>query len=282
VALLRKRLRAAPAIAPERIQALIADLDHMEFTQREKASRELKKLEVAAELALQAIRERPPSAKVRRRVEAILASPPPWPPQDAEALRRTRAVQMLERIGSPAAALVLDAVAGGAPAARETRLAEAAGKRLAERPPSPGTISSGRRLVRLPMFSAYKVRVTRGSRKDGDSIRDGSDNHGLGHLVQPRGRGLGLVGVFPRTPVRALGDRPIDLREEQGKDEVARAAVKPSDEAVESTRVTQRLVGLAPDVPEKPLDVSGAFEARALPPGEGDGTGLVHAEAADD
>src|SRR5262249_12700319 len=65
LALLRERLRAAPAIDPKRIQTLIADLDHKEFARREKASEELKKLGAAAEAALRAVLKQPPSTEVR-------------------------------------------------------------------------------------------------------------------------------------------------------------------------------------------------------------------------
>jgi WD40 repeat protein len=133
VTLLSRRLRPAPPIDPQRLQALIAHLDNKQFAEREKASRELKKLGAGAEAALRAILKRPPSPEVRRRVEAILATPPPWPPQDADARRRTRAIQVLEGVGSPAAVRVLDKLAGGAGTARETDLAAAARQRLSQR-----------------------------------------------------------------------------------------------------------------------------------------------------
>jgi RNA polymerase sigma factor (sigma-70 family) len=131
LALFNEHLRAAPPIDPKHIQALIAQLGHDDFTKREEAARELKKLGEAAEGALRAVQKRPPSLEVRLRVEKLLATPPPWTPQDSEALRRRRAIRVLEQIGSPAASLLLDKLAQGAATAPETRLAADARKRLA-------------------------------------------------------------------------------------------------------------------------------------------------------
>ena len=108
----------------ERIQTLLAQLDHNEFAQREEASRELKKLGAAAEPALCKLLTRRPSLEMARRVKAILATPPPWTPQDSETLRRRRAIQVLERIGSPAAGRILAKLAEGDAAAPETHFAK--------------------------------------------------------------------------------------------------------------------------------------------------------------
>jgi hypothetical protein len=135
VALLSERLRPAPPIDPKRIEALIAQLDDAEYAKREEASRELKKLETAAEGPLRAVLERSPSEEVRRRVRDILATPPTWTPQDSEALRRRRAIPLLERIASPAAGRILDKLARGAATSAETRLAEEARKRMSVRRP---------------------------------------------------------------------------------------------------------------------------------------------------
>jgi RNA polymerase sigma factor (sigma-70 family) len=129
-ALLSARLRPAPSVDPKRIDALIAQLNHAEFAKRDEASRELKKLGAAAEKQLRAALERPSSEEMRRRLRDLLAAPPPWTPQDSEALRRRRAIQLLERLGSPAASRILDKLARGDALAVETRLAEEARKRL--------------------------------------------------------------------------------------------------------------------------------------------------------
>jgi RNA polymerase sigma factor (sigma-70 family) len=130
LALLNKHLRAAPSIDPKRIESLIAQLAHDDFAKREEADRELKKMGQAAEDALRAAQKQSPSLEVRRRVQALLASPSPWTPQDSECLRRCRAVRVLEQVGSPAAGLLLERLAQGAATAPETRLASEARKRL--------------------------------------------------------------------------------------------------------------------------------------------------------
>jgi hypothetical protein len=75
-----------------------------------------------------------PSAEVRKRVEELLAGVRQV--RSPEVLRRLRAVQVLERIGAPEARRLLEALAGGAPAARETRAAKASLARLAGRSPT--------------------------------------------------------------------------------------------------------------------------------------------------
>jgi RNA polymerase sigma factor (sigma-70 family) len=130
LALLSKHLRAAPPIDPHHIETLIAQLAHDDFAKREEAERELKKMGEAAEEALRAVLKQSPFLEVRRRVEALLASPPPWTPQDSESLRRCRAVRVLEQIGSPAAGLLLEKLVHDAATAPETRLAAEARKRL--------------------------------------------------------------------------------------------------------------------------------------------------------
>jgi hypothetical protein len=71
-----------------------------------------------------------PSLEVRRRLESILINIDRALPA-AEVLRRLRAIQMLEQIGSPEARRVLIMMAGGAPAAWETQEAQASLQRLA-------------------------------------------------------------------------------------------------------------------------------------------------------
>jgi RNA polymerase sigma factor (sigma-70 family) len=124
--LFRQRLRAAPAIDPKRIEGLIADLDDRQFARREAASRELKRLRVAADVALRAVLSKTSSAEMRQRVSAILAAPPRWLPGDPEALRRMRAVQVLGQIERREADSILEMLSQGEPAARETEVAKAA------------------------------------------------------------------------------------------------------------------------------------------------------------
>jgi WD40 repeat protein len=99
VAFLKDHLRPdRPPVNRERLRQLLADLDSNEFPKREAASRELAKLGPAIEADLRAALEKASSAEARRRLKALVeALPRELPP---EALRRLRAVRVLERIGN--------------------------------------------------------------------------------------------------------------------------------------------------------------------------------------
>ncbi len=127
VARLREQLRPARA-DPERLRRLIADLDAPRFAAREAAARELVQLgELAEPAVLQALRG-PPSLEVKKRLEPLLdyrrmhVTP--------ANLRRLRALQVLEHIGTAEARGVLQTLARGDPEVRSTRAAAAALKRL--------------------------------------------------------------------------------------------------------------------------------------------------------
>jgi hypothetical protein len=100
---------------------------------RDAASRELRAFGYAALSALQATLETSPSAEVRARIEALLAlhvSEAPFPIPAGEPLRRHRAIQVLERIGTPTAREILDAIARRSFSLRERREAQVALNRL--------------------------------------------------------------------------------------------------------------------------------------------------------
>jgi RNA polymerase sigma factor (sigma-70 family) len=130
VAFLRGRLRPVVVADARRVRRLIADLDDDAFAVREAASRELAQLGAGAEPALRGALAGQPSAEVRRRVTDLLAEPATPPPA---ALRDSRAVQALERIGTPESRRVLAALAGGEPGGRLTEEVRAALGRLARR-----------------------------------------------------------------------------------------------------------------------------------------------------
>ncbi len=130
VAFLRARLHPVPRVKPERVRRLLADLDSPQFAARDAALRELTELGERAAPILRPALAQKPSLEVRRRLEAILA---PRLIRGPETLRTLRAIGVLERIDSPAARQVLQALATGAPEARETRDAQAALVRLARR-----------------------------------------------------------------------------------------------------------------------------------------------------
>jgi RNA polymerase sigma factor (sigma-70 family) len=134
VPFLKERLRPAEATDPQRIRQLIADLDREQFQVRESAARQLRALGEEAEPLLRDALKGSPSPEARKRIEALLAGPPTGDVPPPEVLRRLRALQVLEQIGTREARQVLDALAGGAPAAPETRAARAALRRQAAAP----------------------------------------------------------------------------------------------------------------------------------------------------
>jgi hypothetical protein len=130
---LRDRVQPVPAVTPQRMAALLADLDSDQFEVRRQAQQALQKLGEVAEPALRKALADSPSADVRRAADQLLArlegarfNPPP------EVLRTLRAVAVLEQIGTAAARQVLRVLAGGAPDARQTREAKASLERLAK------------------------------------------------------------------------------------------------------------------------------------------------------
>jgi WD40 repeat protein len=131
VALLRRRLRPAPAAPAGRIDGWIRDLDSDDFRTREQAAREL---QCAADTAVPALRRAlaaSPSPEVRRRIDDLLhASMLVTSP---EALRTLRGLEALEQIGTPAARDVLRDMSRGEPDARATREARMALGRLQRR-----------------------------------------------------------------------------------------------------------------------------------------------------
>jgi RNA polymerase sigma factor (sigma-70 family) len=133
VPFLKDRLRPVERAKPEHIQRLIADLDSEEFAARDAATKELAALGVEAEAELRRALRGNLSAEARRRVETLLEGPAPRTVPSGELLGRLRAIHALEQIGSPEAARILKELAGGAPSARETLEAKAAGERLARR-----------------------------------------------------------------------------------------------------------------------------------------------------
>jgi RNA polymerase sigma factor (sigma-70 family) len=138
---LRERLRPAPEVPARRIAELVADLDNARFPVRDKAARELERLEEVAQPALhKALAAGPasgkPSEEFRRRVEALLKKLEE-PLTSAERRRAVRAVEVLEQIATPAARQELQRLARGAAAARLTREAAAALRRAQRATPSP-------------------------------------------------------------------------------------------------------------------------------------------------
>ncbi|HZV07471.1 MAG TPA: sigma-70 family RNA polymerase sigma factor [Gemmataceae bacterium] len=131
----RARLYPIAPADEKRLQQWIADLDSDQFAVREKATSELEKLGAAAVGTMQKALEAKPALETRRRLEQLIDKQEreEWP-ASGERLRIWRALEVLERIGTPEAREVLTTLANGAPGARPTVEAKAALQRLAQRP----------------------------------------------------------------------------------------------------------------------------------------------------
>jgi RNA polymerase sigma factor (sigma-70 family) len=128
VALLGRHLEPAPGIDRQRLNRLLADLDSNGFAVRAKASADLEQL---GELAVPALKKKlaeNPSLEVRQRIRAILKNA--GPVSSPVLLRQVRAVEVLEKMGTPPARQLLQRLAVGAPVARLTKEAAAALGRL--------------------------------------------------------------------------------------------------------------------------------------------------------
>ena len=109
------------------VKELIAELDVPDFRRRESAQRELAAMGSPARPLLRAALANSASAEVRRRAEALLALPDR---PRGERLRTLRAIEILERIGTPAAREALTALAAGEADDSLTEQAKAALQRL--------------------------------------------------------------------------------------------------------------------------------------------------------
>jgi WD40 repeat protein len=130
------RLKASlkPAREPDakRVAGLIAELDDDNFETRERAAGDLEMLgETAAGQLREALKNKP-TPEQRRRLEELIDRLKGGP-VGGEWLRGTRAVAVLERIGTPEARELLQALARGAPDVALTQDAAAALRRLDKR-----------------------------------------------------------------------------------------------------------------------------------------------------
>src|SRR5262249_4563007 len=107
VQFLRQRLAQATAVSPEQVRRWITDLDGPQFTVRQRAMSELKKAGEQADVELQKVLEGKMTLEVRQRVERLLTVSPLLI-RSPETLRRVRAIQALERIGTADARQVLE------------------------------------------------------------------------------------------------------------------------------------------------------------------------------
>jgi RNA polymerase sigma factor (sigma-70 family) len=128
---LKKQLRPAPAVDSRRIARLVTALNSPQFAAREKAMQELKALKELARPALQQALRDQPALELRRRALRLLEEIDREEPS-ADQVRALRAVEVLLRIGTPAARDLLQELARGAPEALLTQEAQSALRRLSE------------------------------------------------------------------------------------------------------------------------------------------------------
>jgi RNA polymerase sigma factor (sigma-70 family) len=131
VPFLQGRLKPAALADQTKIQKWIADLDSPTFTIRQTAAKELEKVGDQVQVPIQKALQGNPSLETRRRLEQVLKSLPDIP--GPETIRTIRAIMALERIVTSEARGVLEALAGGAPGARETEEARESVERLTRR-----------------------------------------------------------------------------------------------------------------------------------------------------
>lgn len=130
-AFLRERLHSVTAPDAERLARLITDLNDGAFAVRQKAIADLQALGERAGPALRQALARQPALEARQRLEQLLARFDGPVVTDPETLRGLRAVELLERLATPAVRPLLAELAQGMDSSRLTRAAQAALDRLA-------------------------------------------------------------------------------------------------------------------------------------------------------
>jgi WD40 repeat protein len=113
---LKEQLKAAKGEDNAKIEKLIADLDNDEFETRQKAYEELTKLGLQAQPLLTKALKEEPSREARTRIEELLERlEPGQTTPSADAVRQSRAIEVLELLGTPEARDILGSLAKGAP-----------------------------------------------------------------------------------------------------------------------------------------------------------------------
>jgi WD40 repeat protein len=129
VAFLRPRLKPVAPLSDERLRSLVLDLDAPKFATRESASKGLAAMGERAVPALRAAQRGTLSQEAARRIDRLLTGRDTA--YSADTVRVLRAVDVLERIATPAARDVLTTLSAGDHHVPETRAAREALARLA-------------------------------------------------------------------------------------------------------------------------------------------------------
>ena len=107
-----EHLEPAKPIDPQWLKARLRDLDHEEFAERERATRELEAVGDGVALALKRFLAANPSAEASRRADQILARIRGRGPND-QARQTLRALEVLEWIGTAKAKELTEKLAKG-------------------------------------------------------------------------------------------------------------------------------------------------------------------------
>jgi hypothetical protein len=129
VPFLKERLKPTAPVDQKRLARLIAKLDDDKFEEREQATKELEELGDLAGPALHKALTQKPSEEVRARATRLLQQVE-VPITSPELLRVLRAIEVLERVGTPETRELLETLASGTAQARPTWEAKASLKRL--------------------------------------------------------------------------------------------------------------------------------------------------------
>jgi hypothetical protein len=128
-AALRDKLAPVKPVADDELRKLIGDLEGTEFTTRDAATKELARLGYMAIPAMKKALANDPSVELRKRLEELV-NRTESKALSGEELRAGRAIDVLERLGTPEAMAVLKGLADGAPGALITTSAKDALGRL--------------------------------------------------------------------------------------------------------------------------------------------------------
>lgn len=127
--LITTRVKPIATVDPKAVTVLIEKLGSSEFAEREAASKELATLAPAAVDQLRQAIGKSDSPEVRARLDVLLSGARETK-LSGEPLRAVRAIEVLERVGTPEARKVLAELASGTPGAKLTRDAGAALTRM--------------------------------------------------------------------------------------------------------------------------------------------------------
>jgi RNA polymerase sigma factor (sigma-70 family) len=127
IPLLAKKMPAVPRVDAARLDRLVADLDNGEFQTRETSERELRRLGRGAEPALRKALKASSSTEQKQRAQRLLEA---LDGPKAQEVADSRAVEVLEWIGTPRARRLLEELGRGAPGAWLTEEAAGALHRL--------------------------------------------------------------------------------------------------------------------------------------------------------